>query len=57
MARRYSRREFLTDAGFALSSSVLLKILAPSSRVAAEIEQAEAPPAKLSSPREQKAAG
>lgn len=29
MARRYSRREFLTDASFALGSSVLLKVLAP----------------------------
>ena len=29
MARRYSRREFLTDAGVALAGSVLLKVLAP----------------------------
>ena len=31
MARRYSRREFLTDAGVALAGSVLLKVLAPTS--------------------------
>ncbi len=29
MARRYTRREFLTDASFALGSSVLLKVFAP----------------------------
>lgn len=29
MARRYSRREFLTDATFALGSSVLLKVFSP----------------------------
>jgi hypothetical protein len=32
MARRYTRREFLIDAGFALGSSVLLKVVAPGDR-------------------------
>ncbi len=40
MARRYSRREFLTDAGFALSASILFKVLAPvGATVAADPEQ------------------
>lgn len=29
MARRYNRREFLTDASFTLAASILLKVLAP----------------------------
>ncbi len=29
MARRYSRREFLTDAGVALAGAVLLKLFTP----------------------------
>ncbi|EKQ71271.1 hypothetical protein OsccyDRAFT_0132 [Leptolyngbyaceae cyanobacterium JSC-12] len=32
MARRYTRREFITDASFALGSSLLLKLLAPGDR-------------------------
>lgn len=40
MARRYTRREFLTDAGFALGSSVLLKVFAPQA-AATQTETAE----------------
>lgn len=44
MARRYSRREFLTDASFTFATSVLLKVLAPTNHLTdgdRPVEQAE----------------
>lgn len=45
MARRYTRREFLFDASFALGSSVLLKVLAPSAHAATSVTSSSSAPA------------